>query len=49
VSPRVGALKMIGVLHYSLYNIVILVNYIYIIDFSTKFILSIVAIHKITK
>jgi hypothetical protein len=35
VSPRVGALKSIGVLHYYLYNIVIPVNYVYIIDFST--------------
>jgi tRNA A-37 threonylcarbamoyl transferase component Bud32 len=36
VSPRVGALKRNGVLHYYLYNNIILVNYIYIIDFHTS-------------
>jgi tRNA A-37 threonylcarbamoyl transferase component Bud32 len=34
VSPRVGALKRIGVLHYSLSNLVIDVKNIYIIDFA---------------
>jgi hypothetical protein len=44
VSPRVGALKRIGVLqnHRSFFiNFVILVNYIYIIDFKYKFIVDI--------
>ena len=43
VSPRVGALKRIGALHNHILfflNFVILVNYIYIIDFKYKFIVD---------